>query len=63
MIYIIYVFLWFIVILVIWHDNPLNEIHISYGDDWYLNDFNWICFQLKIHKIVIEIKMYQLFHF
>ena len=58
MISIIYVlFIWLIAILVIWRDNPLNEIHISYGDNWYLNDSNWICFQLKIYKMVIEIKM------
>ena len=38
--------------------NPLNEVHIiSHGDNWYFSDSNWICFQLKIHEMVIEIKM------
>ena len=36
----------------------LNEILIiSHGDNWYFSDSNWICFELKIHEMVIEIKM------
>ena len=36
----------------------LNEVHIiSHGDNWYFSDSKWILFQLKIHEMVIEIKM------
>ena len=36
----------------------MNEVHIiSYGDNGCSNDSNWSCFQLKMHKMVIEIKM------
>ena len=39
-------------------ENPLSEVHIiSHGDNWYFSDSSWICFQLKIHEMVIEIKM------
>ena len=30
--------------------------YISHGDNWYFSDSNWICFQMKIHRMVIEIK-------
>ena len=50
--------IWFIEILIIWCDNSLNEMHIiSHGDNWYFSDSNWICFQLKIHEMVIEMIM------
>ena len=47
--------IWFIAISIIWCDNPLHII--IHGDNWHLSDSNWICFQLKIHEMVIEIKM------
>ena len=53
-----FISIWFIAILIIWCGNPLNEVHIiSHADNWYFSDSNWFFFQLKIHEMIIEIKI------